>query len=520
MKILCTNIFIFLSFHSFLYGQTFSIRYPGELNSAGSAIMEINDGFIAVIAAIDTLNEEVFSKIRLERLNQNGEVVQSQEYGNPDWICEFNQDAMTQLSDGTFVIAARTKVDEGWAARIIHFTENTDTLSTSYIYSPSYTGDPESPTNWMTPMYLVNDGQDSLYLCAQTFSEANANNFCIIKTNSEGEESWHYLYEPDHAYDICLALVANTNELYVCAGSQNDPEDENVSDEYFLRLNPQGQLIYEHIEQSGINAAIPQEFVVDSEGIVLVSSLDDQNEGFNGCIFKVDFSNALLWQETVENTGFRSGFQNIVADCFGGYTCSGIEDIYDVVDYPNSPQNQRVLLNRYDVNGNEIWSRTFYFLEVPLDEHRMRDLKQCSDGGYILIGEANDMTIDSEWTVDAPRQQTWVLKVDACGCLIPGCDSNCNPLACNLNQIEEHHAGYFAVLSQNPSGNVFIQTNQWVNQHQLVVKAYNELGAEVLSLNVINGGTYILPAERIKSGFYVFALYSENGQLASQKIIR
>lgn len=516
MKYAFLNVLVFeLLLCTQVCSQEFSIRQAGEFNSAGTAVMELEDGFITVVAALDSIDGEFFSSTIINRVSSTGDILVSNQLGTPDWICQFNQDAIAELNDGTFVIAARTMVDEVWAARIIQFDQNCDTLQTSFIYSPSYTGDPEEYDNWMTPMYLVNDGEDHLYLTAQTTSSGSGNNFCIFRLNSNGEVDWHFLYEPDHENDICYALAADSDGVYVCAGSQNDPEEDEVSNEYFLRLNPDGILVYEHLNQEGINASIPQECFLTPEGLVIVSAIDDSIAGHNASIYKTDFENELLWMGYVGNEGYRSGFQSIVEDCNGGYTCSGVEDVYNVLDSTQGPENQLVILVNFDAAGNINWTRKFMFLEVPIDEHRMRDLRHTSDGGYIMIGEATDMTNGEDWIPELPRQQTWLLKVDGCGCLIPGCDPLCEEEECDITHINESDE-IFQLGKQNGESGLIVFIDHWKPEN-LQVTLHDELGRLLYSFETKNGTTYIVPTSRFSSGMYVVSLISENKVLQSKK---
>ena len=62
-------------------------------------------------------------------------------------------------------------------------------------------------------------------------------------------------------------------------------------------------------------------------------------------------------------------------------------------------------------DGSIVWQKKY---AVPDDtlQHKVYDMKQTSDGGYILCGEATD----GLYPYTPPTQQAWLIKVDSNGC--------------------------------------------------------------------------------------------------------
>jgi hypothetical protein len=79
-----------------------------------------------------------------------------------------------------------------------------------------------------------------------------------------------------------------------------------------------------------------------------------------------------------------------------------------------------VFLIKFDLNGNKIWSRqygTIEYYETPYD------MIATSDGGYAISGRYAPYDIVQ---MNIEGIKTLIIKTDACGCVVPGCDPNCN----------------------------------------------------------------------------------------------
>ncbi|MBP6185889.1 MAG: T9SS type A sorting domain-containing protein [Saprospiraceae bacterium] len=77
----------------------------------------------------------------------------------------------------------------------------------------------------------------------------------------------------------------------------------------------------------------------------------------------------------------------------------------------------RGFLAKFKFSGEYEWTRNYLIIDTKFDWHQLFDMKRTSDGGFVLVGQAIDMTSE---TPD-PSQQAWLLKVDSFGCLVPGC---------------------------------------------------------------------------------------------------
>ncbi|MBK6408809.1 MAG: hypothetical protein IPF78_03755 [Flavobacteriales bacterium] len=90
------------------------------------------------------------------------------------------------------------------------------------------------------------------------------------------------------------------------------------------------------------------------------------------------------------------------------------------VSYSEGPQQG--LLIRTTSDGDSLWMRNYFYYDADVEEGQGRffDVLPTADNGCIAAGVAYN-------PVNAPyppghSQDTWVVKVDSMGCVVPGCD--------------------------------------------------------------------------------------------------
>ena len=145
-------------------------------------------------------------------------------------------------------------------------------------------------------------------------------------------------------------------------------------------------------------------------------------------------------------------------------------------------------------------------------------MRATRDGGVIFCGEARYYDpADSLFT--QPGQQAWVVKLDECGCLVPGCDPNCEytpePVAPALPSTDLPF-----IIGPNPA-------SQFLNIHLFDPGSF----ATEFFLYDLNGRliksfkapqlntTYILGLESIASGIYILQARADNKVIGEAKVV-
>mgnify|MGYP000997126373 CR=1 FL=1 len=181
----------------------------------------------------------------------------------------------------------------------------------------------------------------------------------------------------------------------------------------------------------------------------------------------------------------------------GGLLCMGTIQI-PIAAQPDKIQLQ-VLLAKYDLDGNLTWKRI-------LGDSTMHELcygiHATSDGGAILTGRYEEAL--------NPFQdvRTFVMKVDPCGCVVPGCDPNC--ISTGM-AVERRNA---PVIYPNPANNtLYIRSDTPIAWYRVM----NILGATVLQGQVQDN---TLSVQEVKRGVYIIELWDTGGNSFFEKIIK
>jgi len=185
---------------------------------------------------------------------------------------------------------------------------------------------------------------------------------------------------------------------------------------------------------------------------------------------------------------------------FGNYTFQNYGDIYFTPDgnllcigevgkeTPNLPQTDdiQILVTKYNLDGNVIWFREYGkpdFFEYDYGSYIAKD------GGIVITGRYENL-YNPFYDV-----QTYVMKLDDCGCLIPNCDPNC--IASGIKESKKLHE---IKVYPNPATNkLSIESNQNIDSYII----YNLLGEKQLEgrykdnidISMLSNGMYLIQIE-------------------------
>jgi hypothetical protein len=451
-----------LLFAAYTNAQTFSIRYHEESVTVLSNVWILNYGFL-VAGTMPDLIDGLHSDALISKVSNGGEVLYTKKYGTAEFEFRSVNDNNTFVQGDSLYVSAYQRFHSDTAkCVIVWYLNNGDTLKTKSFKSPMWYGLGALEGNWFQPKAIDLAGDGGLYLTCQTTNEVTGNDFIILKTDPDGNLLWYYYFGVDiedvwQDIDLCYTLGA-VDDGVIVAGATQVLENGNWAIERFLKLDVEGNLVWQKDDISEFNASHPEEMVVDTDGFVCVNTLDDMENpvnGSNGLIYKLDFDGNLMWYNGELELDYYVGFTCLTKSCDGGYVCTGRN--WEPLEPPDSlsyDNNTNLIIAKYDSIGTLLWHRKYLYVNSPYDYHEMYDLKATHDGGYIMVGEATDNWQDNP-NLELPRQQAWILKVDGCGCLVPGCDEFCTPPDCSPpNVVDVPKPDYF-LYGPNPVENSF-----------------------------------------------------------------
>lgn len=140
---------------------------------------------------------------------------------------------------------------------------------------------------------------------------------------------------------------------------------------------------------------------------------------YKASILKIDSNyNNVLWIQDIPNTAFsklnsvnnlETGFDNL------SFFACGTTVNLDT----NLGISYEGFLTKHSYSGEIIWSRKYSIIDSEFDIHTLYDMRKTVDGGIVMVGQVADLTGD----ILDPRDQSWIIKVDSFGCLVPGCQN-------------------------------------------------------------------------------------------------
>jgi hypothetical protein len=504
-----------------LVGQTdgFNLRLAHGLNTSYSSVWEQDSSFLVAGFSNDTLDGLMYVRLLVSTISSNGSIISHKYLGDIGKVLLFGSNANDRLDNNNMILAGRSFIDGVSIGLVFQLDNLGDTISSTNVSSPSYTGDPESFSNWMAPQSLSVSSENLFYLAAQIASEETGNDFAIFSLSSDGQENWSFVYATNLDIDHCNDIEAVDDGVWVSVSSV-DLKTEWGDLQSFVKLNLEGEIVWQlELEQSNHDICVDMEIFED--GIVVISSYEDGTSfGTIPVIFKVDFEGEYMWSTTYSSLFEDSQSFKKLVKCADG---SGLVAVGEVINtFPENPElngnyDWSAVLAKYSNEGAEIWAREYFILQSVHDRHKVVDLKATSDGGYIFCGESTDLDSQNPNQID-PIQQGWVVKVDGCGCLVPGCDSSCTTKVDEESTFIDSEQQF--VVGPVPADwfiNVHVLNDNYLVSRRIEI--HNIFGQKVLSYPTPAGqATYMIDTQSLSSGIYIVSMTEHGRVVQSEKV--
>jgi len=226
--------------------------------------------------------------------------------------------------------------------------------------------------------------------------------------------------------DQGVAVAQAIDGSYVILGTTNSTDGDlvdkssNDRDYWLLKINAAGQKLWSKTYGGTADDVATSISGTTDGGYVLsgYSRSDDGdvggNEGFHDFwIVKVDSGGSIVWENHFGFTGSDQAFK-VIPTKDGGYFASGFLDVTASGGQGNETRNTLHGVGDYwgvKMDGNGQWKWRRYYGGTNND--RSYDVRQTSDGGYLLVGasESDDFDIID----DKGSYDYWVVKISANG---------------------------------------------------------------------------------------------------------
>ncbi|MCO6491180.1 MAG: hypothetical protein J5I98_22370, partial [Phaeodactylibacter sp.] len=307
-------------------------------------------------------------------------------------------------------------------ALLIVYDEDGDMVHTAQFPSPYY---PDEGFIFTKDIEVLENGYAMLNLIVST-EGTNNGQIQFLRLDKEGELLWDKEYGIVSRDDSPYSIIGMP-EGYVIASIRsniNIARQDIEARNHIFKVNEQGDVLWEYFSPPGELRGKEGRAIATSDGGLLVFSGQGvevpAGPGFSqlrwhNYAFKLDSSRQEEWGVLVRDS--------LPAISYNNQLTSGVE-IQDGSGYAvagnliaRTPENWFFsgVLAKISPDGELLWKRYYQHIVGEGPRHYINDLAQAPGGGFIMVGEVRD-------TVNAPRQQGWLLKVDEYGCLVPGCE--------------------------------------------------------------------------------------------------
>jgi Secretion system C-terminal sorting domain len=508
--------------------STFNVRLGFDYSTLASSVVISGE---SIIVTGPTIMNDGFNSLVLfyYEFTLDGNLIQSQTVGETDVEFFAYGSSAVNTTSASFVQSAQAALDDVTYGSLLFFDAAGNPIDTTYFLSPYNPEALDGLIGTVRPEEITTDSDGNLYLCSTIFDPTlTGNDFVVMKFTSDGEFVWQYIYATMSDIDLCYAMEHDGVGL-VCAAYQNENLGDNINTKHFFRLiediNEQPIVDWEFILDFP-PAGNPRDLILENDGIVVCSDLiNDGQTGLGPFLYKVDYNGNVLWQSEPV-IGWYEDDQEYrrVIRVDDGYVCVASEFVSgDNVEGWSEDWDWNGILVKHDLNGGVQWLRRYKYIESCYESHFIYDLKATPDGGFVFCGESTDGCIDDNWTQEAPTQQAWVVKVDACGCLVPGCDEGCTV---GLEELSDLEIPNF-VAGPNPVSqylNIFLSqdlSSLSGKASEYHFQIHDQIGRLITEFKTSAANTtYMLDVENFESGTYILSLSIDGIVVQSEPIVK
>ena len=401
-----------------LYAQSFNNRYDAfdwGFPQDGYGIELTTTGYIAFTSSddCDSISPEVcfgHVSVLLTNIQYDGSIAWQRRSWRPGHSAFAGWANCCDTVPGVgYIVGGSSEATDGSdEIYLMRFDANGDTLWTKVF------GDPTLDHFWIS--YQVKRTMDGGFIMAGWTDQVGARDGFALKTDSDGNEEWRETYGWSTSSVDALGSIdlAASGDLFM--GGARIVSD-NQKQLWVQRTNASGDLEW-RVSWGGPwynGSAVLQTL---SDGHVLVASgisQDDSGNQFRPYLAKLDSTDGdILWDREYGPVAYRSVL-------FAGKECVNGDLI--ACGVTNANGDQQGLLLRTTSTGDSLWMRSYYYQDAVMNdgEGRFYDVLPTPDGGFIAAGAAYGSA--SGTNPPGLSQDTWVVKVDGDGCIVPGCNT-------------------------------------------------------------------------------------------------
>ena len=373
---------------------------------------------------------------------------------------------------------------------LMRFDATGDTLWTRVF------GDPTLSDYWIGRQ--VKRTTDGGFLIVGDTDESGTVDGFALKTDSLGNEQWRRTYGwSTSQIDALLSTDHAPSDTYYMAGSRY--VNDSNRDIWVQRTDTLGEVIWRVSWGGSFDDGSGHLSTLNDGNALIANAHGFSSDGtlFKPALTKIDASDgSIIWDRTygpvVLNTVLFAAKEMPAGDLIA---CG-------VSYYPG----QQGLLLRTTSEGDSLWMRRYFYQDtlITTGQGRFYDVLPTTDGGFIAAGAVYN-------PVGGPHppgysQDTWVVKVDGDGCIVPGCNSTgITEQATNLLDV-------FSIFPNPAHGSTTIQLSLPPSvTGSLELTLVSADGRIVQRERIAGNGTHALDISQLGAGVY-YAHVAQGGK--------
>ncbi len=465
--------------------QTFNLRIEMDSTTidAGKAIEENENGYYFFTPWYYDLG---LLNIGIHKLDYNGETIWKKSIGWDTLNLFSGYFGSTHRYSGGFAMGTSTSsLQDEDSALLMVFDENADTTFTGKINV-----DGEGIVGRVA--IKIDDG----FVISGYTSEGtgNANKFLLAKFDDLGELIWKKSYSDSNISITGFSLIQTPDGGFLMGGARIqafnwDPMLIKTDSEGFEEWRE-----YYGTEWSDYVAMV--ENTADGNYIFGSEEVLDNWDHSHPVITKMDTNGEIIWSKLYGDEGTSQAVNSLKLLPDGGFIACGVSNA--------SQEDVMGFVLRTDADGNEYWFRKYY--ETEGNYCYLTDIIQDSQGYFVATG---DLFPDPGISQDA-----WALRIDSCGCLIPGCGGE----ECFVGINNELKQNISIQIGPNPATH-FINVYLAGINNSASLEVYNLQGQRIhQSKKVFDDTTNMIDVSSWTAGIYLVSLRINGVILKTERV--
>lgn len=462
-------------------GQTFNNRYNFGPDTGGNgySVEQKGDSLLLFSEYADSLY-----KIGIHILDLNGAVLDTRSIDNDNnWLHIGYANASDKFEDG-FVSAGSIRYPlSGRKGYMVKWNNQLDTTATQLFETLS-----EESSLFLYQAKKVDYG---FVAVGTKTNSSEMDKIILIRTDNNLNEIWRTEYGSSSVAHEGYSVVKTPDGGFLIGGVRKIP---NSWDQVIIKtdeLGVQQDIAYFGLGYEGYIAHV--EVTADGEYVFggMKKTGDDE---YQSMVCKLDDSLNEEWCNTFHSPGPQCYVNAIKHLNDGSLIVCGFDRVNgEIVGY----------IAKVDTDGNTLWYRRYSQTEG--NSGYFFDVIQTTDGGFFLTGYL--------YAYPELTRDTWGIKLDDMGCLVPGCDT--------VQAVLSMDGAVAFSIFPNP-------TSQFINVHLSSLNPVNNVVFELSDLQgrrvksfspQLSDTTYMMDVQELPSGMYLIKMLRNGELVKSEKII-